>query len=387
MLVDNSVSSLAILAHYKEVTLNAVSFSAPSALFINLKTETLQNIHTLIDSGASNCFIGSSFALDSHLQLSNLKTPLWLSLFDSSIATQGLISQSTTLDISFPCGTQQKIQLLLTPLARSTAIVLGYLWLHLYNLLIDWVAHKLTFRHRPPSESVVDASCSTPPCTPPELSKPHTLSGNPISPTPDNLTPPLPSNELQAATAEIAVSFVSALALGFLSCLPRSHPQSILCSGIIKPLTCNARLVVPEPELLGLDPALASEYDSLCSQIPEAYHQYLDVFSKQKAVALLPQRPYDHTIAIEDGTTPLFGPIYLLSEVKQLALCNFLDENLANEFICPSQSLAGAPVLFIKKKDGLLCLAIDYCSLNRITKKDCYPLLLIPNLLDHLCTT
>ena len=306
------------MAHYEEVTLNAVSFSAPSTLFINLKTKTLQNIRTLINSSASDCFIDSRFALDSHLQFSNLKTPLQLSLFDGSIATQGLISQSTTLDVSFPCSTQQKIRLLLTPLARSTAVVLGYSWLRLHNPLIDWVAHELTFWHQPPSKSVVDASCSTPPRTPPELSKPHTLSGNPISPNPDNSTPPLPSDELQATTAEITVSFVSTSALGFLSRLPRSHPQSILCSGIIKPPTCNTRLAVPEPESLGLDPALASEYDSLRSQIPEAYHQYLDVFSKRKAVALPPRHLYNHTIAIEDGTTPPFGPIYSLSEVEQL---------------------------------------------------------------------
>ena len=42
----------------------------------------------------------------------------------------------------------------------------------------------------------------------------------------------------------------------------------------------------------------------------------------------------------------------------------------------------GAPVLFIKKKDGSLCLCVDFCSLNYISKKDCYPLLLISDLLD-----
>ena len=372
------------MANYEEVTINATSFSSPSALFINLKTKNLQNIRTLIDSGASDCFIDSRFALASRLQLSNLKTPLRLSLFDGSIATQGLISQSTTLDVSFPCGTHQKIRLLLTPLARSTAVVLGYSWLRQHNPLINWVTHELTFRPWSPSDSVVDASCSTPPSALPELSLPHAPSENPISPSPVPLSSPLPSDELQAAAAKIAISFVSPSALGLMSRLPRSHPQAILCSGFIEPPTCNARLAVPEPDSPGLDPALASEYTSLRPQIPEAYHQYLDVFSKQKAVALPPRRPYDHSIALEDGTTPPFGPIYSLSEVEQLALRTFLDENLANEFIRPSQSSAGAPVLFIKKKDGSLRLAVDYRSLNRITKKDRYPLPLIPDLLDCL---
>ena len=45
----------------------------------------------------------------------------------------------------------------------------------------------------------------------------------------------------------------------------------------------------------------------------------------------------------------------------------------------------GAPVLFIKKKDGSLRLCVDFRGLNKIMKKDQYPLPLISNLLDSLC--
>jgi hypothetical protein len=44
------------------------------------------------------------------------------------------------------------------------------------------------------------------------------------------------------------------------------------------------------------------------------------------------------------------------------------------------------PILFIKKKDSLLQLAVDYWGLKHITKKDRYPLPLITDLLDHLCS-
>jgi hypothetical protein len=86
---------------------------------------------------------------------------------------------------------------------------------------------------------------------------------------------------------------------------------------------------------------------------------------------------------LEPGTTPPFSLIYSLSEVK-LALKKFLDENLTNSFIHPSQSPAGASILFIKKKDSLLHLTVNYQGINKITKKDRYPLPLIPDLLDHL---
>ena len=135
--------------------------------------------------------------------------------------------------------------------------------------------------------------------------------------------------------------------------------------GIIEPPTCNARSALPEPDTPDLDPALAAEYESLRPQVPKPLHPYVDAFSKQKAVMLPPRRPYNHSIVLEDGTSPLFGPIYSLSEFEQLALRNFLDENLANEFIRPSQSSAGAPILFIKKKDGSLRLAVDYREIGR----------------------
>ena len=51
-------------------------------------------------------------------------------------------------------------------------------------------------------------------------------------------------------------------------------------------------------------------------------------------------------------------------------------------FIRPTSSPHGAPVLFVKKKDGSLRLCVDFCGLNCISKKDRYPLLLISNLLD-----
>ena len=59
------------------------------------------------------------------------------------------------------------------------------------------------------------------------------------------------------------------------------------------------------------------------------------------------------------------------------ALCEFLDENLRNGFVRPSNSSHGAPILFVKKKDGSLRLCVDFRGLNKISKKDRYPLPLI----------
>ena len=79
---------------------------------------------------------------------------------------------------------------------------------------------------------------------------------------------------------------------------------------------------------------------------------------------------------------PFHGPIYSLSPLELTALREFLEEHTWNGFICPTKSLWGAPVLFVKKKDGSLCLCVDFCTLNKVMEKDHYPLLLITDLLN-----
>ena len=63
-------------------------------------------------------------------------------------------------------------------------------------------------------------------------------------------------------------------------------------------------------------------------------------------------------------------------------LRDFIEENLHTGFIQPSRSLHGAPVLFVRKKDGSLQLCVDYQGLNKISRKDKYPLPLLTDLLD-----
>ena len=107
--------------------------------------------------------------------------------------------------------------------------------------------------------------------------------------------------------------------------------------------------------------------------IPEEYREFMDIFSGEKANTLVPHRPYDLQIELEEGTKLTHGPIYSLSPLELLALWEFLEENTRNGFICPSKSPWGSPVLFVKKKDGSLRLCMDFRALNKVMKKDWYP--------------
>ena len=123
------------------------------------------------------------------------------------------------------------------------------------------------------------------------------------------------------------------------------------------------------------------------SHIPKEYHDFADVFNKAKVDTLALHRPYDLKIDLEEGLTPLIGAMYSLSQSKLQTLHEFIDEHLQIGFICPTTSPHGAPMLFVRKKDGSLRLC-----LNKISKKDRHPLPFISDLLTtagkaHLYTT
>ena len=61
-----------------------------------------------------------------------------------------------------------------------------------------------------------------------------------------------------------------------------------------------------------------------------------------------------------------------------------LEELMNKGYICPSVSPWGAPILFVKKKDGTLRLCIDFRQLNKATLKNKYPLPRIDDLFDQL---
>jgi hypothetical protein len=78
-------------------------------------------------------------------------------------------------------------------------------------------------------------------------------------------------------------------------------------------------------------------------------------YLKKKNVDILPKhRPYDCVIDLQDGAQPPFGPIYNLSQNELSALKDYIEENLAKNFIRYSKFPAGAPIFFVKKKDGSL---------------------------------
>ncbi|MBW0533710.1 hypothetical protein O181_073425 [Austropuccinia psidii MF-1] len=114
------------------------------------------------------------------------------------------------------------------------------------------------------------------------------------------------------------------------------------------------------------------EIETVLKVVPPSYNQYLDVFFKVKAEKLPPHCACDHHIKLE-GLLPPVGVIYSLLKHESETLKAYISENVEKGFIRPSSSSTGAPVFFVKKKDGGLCLCVDYRKLNAFTSKNRYP--------------
>jgi len=108
------------------------------------------------------------------------------------------------------------------------------------------------------------------------------------------------------------------------------------------------------------------------------------VYTEKEPTAPAPHRTQDHHIPLEEAKTPLYEPLRPLNEDKMKALLEYLEINEKRAWIQASTSPAGAPIHFVKKKDGGLHLCVDYWQLNEITIEDRTPLPLIGESLDQL---
>jgi hypothetical protein len=123
------------------------------------------------------------------------------------------------------------------------------------------------------------------------------------------------------------------------------------------------------------------EVEAKLEDIP-VVRDFPDVFAKISG--LPPDREVEFTIELMPGTQPIHKAPYRMAPTELRELKEQLQELLDRGFIRPSVSPWGAPVLFVKKKDGSMRMCIDYRELNKVTIKNKYPLPRIDDLFDQL---
>ncbi|GKA32595.1 putative reverse transcriptase domain-containing protein [Tanacetum coccineum] len=137
-------------------------------------------------------------------------------------------------------------------------------------------------------------------------------------------------------------------------------------------LVRNDAVIVTEKELTG---KRVEDVPVICD-FPEVFPDDLP--------GLPPHRQVEFKIDLVPGATPVARAPYRLAPSEMKELSNQLQELLEKGFIRPSSSPWGAPVLFVKKKDGTFRMCIDYRELNKLTIKNRYPLPRIDDLFDQL---
>nr|GEV20598.1 hypothetical protein [Tanacetum cinerariifolium] len=114
-----------------------------------------------------------------------------------------------------------------------------------------------------------------------------------------------------------------------------------------------------------------------------AVRDLLEVFLED-LTGLLPTRQVEFQINLVSGAALMARAPYRLAPSKLQELSTQLQELSDKGFIRPCSSLWGAPILFVKKKDGSFRMCIDYRELNKLTVKNRYPLSRIEDLFDQL---
>ncbi|XLS75404.1 hypothetical protein HN51_032269, partial [Arachis hypogaea] len=111
-------------------------------------------------------------------------------------------------------------------------------------------------------------------------------------------------------------------------------------------------------------------------EFPEVFPDDIDEFP--------PNREVEFSIELVPGAGPISSAPYRMSPLEMNELKSQLEDLLGKNFIRPSVSPWGAPVLLVKKKDGSMRLCVDYRQLNKVTIKNKYPLPRIDDLMDQL---
>ncbi|GJV12992.1 putative reverse transcriptase domain-containing protein [Tanacetum coccineum] len=127
---------------------------------------------------------------------------------------------------------------------------------------------------------------------------------------------------------------------------------------------------------LSAEPALQQRRLKTGRDFPEVFPEELP--------GLPPTRQVEFQIDLMPGAAPVARAPYRLAPSEMKELSEQLQELSDKGFIRPSSSPWGAPVLFVKKKDGSFRMCIDYRELNKLTVKNRYPLPRIDDLFDQL---
>ena len=356
------------------------SANPKTSTFVTLQLKTLDtglktSVEALLDCGATGQFLDMKFVQEHKLNTRRLPRPIPVYNVDGSLNKSGSIREEVDIILTFQNHTE-RTTFAVTDLGDKDAI-LGHTWLYHHNPEIDWRTGEVKFTRCPPQCHIqvkqkkkvkkikkhygrLQALPSIAEETE-EAEKTHVK----IEEVQDEEMP-----KLMELDDEEDVKFEEGdrIFIAFVS------PEA-------RQINAAATMSQKLAEQAHKQDSGRKTFEEL---VPERYHDFKHVFSKESFDELPPRKPWDHAIELKPGSEPQRCKLYPLSPNEQTELAAFLEENLRTGRIRPSKSPMASPVFLIKKKDGTLRLVQDYRKLNEMTIRNSYPLPLISDLINKL---
>ena len=339
------------------------TISLPSSHFllpITIRNTPLIRTNAVIDSGAMSSYIDQKFVQKHKIKTGKLPQPIPLANVDGSFNKVALMTEHVSLPINIANG-QTEIDFKVAEL-HDNDVIIGLPWSEEVGPLIDWKEKMLQMPERLRMTREVTKESWT---------------WNDLVDDWEICDPVWDDDEEEWRNDYVEMQIDDELIY------PMEVIEADECETTAEELalTRHVSTQIAEREFK------AKPVIPIRQRVPKEFHDYLHIFSEDKAKQLPPRRPYDHAIDLKEDAKLPAKRIYPLSPDKQKELDKWLKEEMDKQFIRPSKSPTAAPVFFVKKKDGSWRLVIDYRGLNSITIKNRYPLPLIPNLIDQLLGT
>jgi hypothetical protein len=292
----------------------------------------------LLDCGSTGNFVNSEFVSRHKLNSSSLQQPDAIRLANGFMQPAGSFLKAASVHIG---SYTEEIDFVAIPLVGYDAII-GMPWLVHYNPHhIDWAKCTVSFVDKKKSH--------------------HRLVGEVAAATRGSSTKSGNSKLNMITSKQLQHQFKT----DQIESVYLVYPEDV-CIG-------SVNSIVSSPPL--------TQVDGTRTQVVKDYR---DVFPEALPAGLPPMREVDHRIELIPGSSPPSRPTMRMSATELEELKSQLEELTASGFIRPSKSPFGAPVLFVKKKDGTMRMCVDYRALNNITIKNSYPLPLVDELFDRL---
>jgi hypothetical protein len=340
----------------------------------------------LIDSGSTSDFISSRF-IERHNLYIDRRHQKEVRMANGE---KGMSMGKAVLDISYMSASQpmsERRQMFVFPI-ENYDVVLGLPWHVRHNPTIDY--NQRTFWLEQPGITITEDTTAI--C---ERTYQPVTQNNSLQITPVKTTSTYKQKQKATSNSRSVIKAPDDLPATSTACDQPEAPKTTR-----RELMLRINLMMPSEmkRAVRLHQIVQDECFATLVRLLNTEHPKTEAHPKQKQIVdefiecfpdelpneLPPQRAHDHRIDLYSDARPVYKPTYRMSPSELDELKKQLEELLSHGLIRPSVSPYGAPVLFVKKKDGSRRMCIDYRALNAQTIKNVYALPRCDELFDRL---